>query len=259
MSEVHSTSPVEYLEIPGHPAYRIGSDLSAWTRTPIGGGPVRRPRDEWRRLREYLRPETREPVVRLRIDGQYRRFTPARLWAFASGQAGVTLEMGRSGFRVKDIDPTKFDPLRVAWAAGLFDGEGSISIILHRPAKKPPYHYLNVSVTNTCVPALEAIRSIFGYGCVSRRNRIEGRRAVFTWATGAHAAEVFLRAILPYAVIKRPQIELALEYRSLRQNGPFQKRPDSHFDRACEIAAAIRRLNGADRRKDSDGRLLATD
>ncbi len=49
MSDLNHTTPVEYLDIPNQPGYRIGTDQSVWSRWL--GCPSPRLKDEWHKLK----------------------------------------------------------------------------------------------------------------------------------------------------------------------------------------------------------------
>ena len=103
----------------------------------------------------------------------------------------------------------------IIWAAGLFDGEGSITI------KRPSYS-LQVSIANSFKPALELFRQRFSgsLGLVKKAgepisgsryfSKVNSYQFVFTY----EGARAFLTTALPYLRIKRAEAELALDYLS---------------------------------------------
>jgi len=97
----------------------------------------------------------------------------------------------------------------LAYAAGIIDGEGCIHIAR---TKNPQMvggivYFLLVRVGTTDGVIPQHLLSIFGGSIVNRHRRQQ------VWqATGAHAEAVLL-AVLPYLVLKKPQAELALEFR----------------------------------------------
>lgn len=145
-----------------------------------------------------------------------------------------------------------------AWVAGFFDGEGSISVGFRKPKKnRSGWFALQVSITNTHRGALERVKAEFG-GCLTTRPPYPGRRQIHQWRITDRAAERFLRGIVEYLVIKRPQAELALEFRGLGQRKAFELVPMEHYRRADEISAAIRALNGGHARK-ADAKVVPLD
>lgn len=136
----------------------------------------------------------------------------------------------------------------IAWAAGFFDGEGSISV-LHRKRKnnRAGWFALHLCVVNTNRDALLALQDQWGGGIYARPPK-PNRRPIFQWHLGDLAAEKFLRDVRPYLRVKAPQATLALEFRSYKQKSPYRFVSREQYDRMGEIAAAIRELNGGRKR-----------
>lgn len=107
----------------------------------------------------------------------------------------------------------------IIWAAGLFDGEGSVSI--NRPA-----YGLVVGIANSYRSALELFKQRYaGYiNPITKRGqdifhdkykaRVTCYQFIFTW----DSAKAFLMAVLPYLRIKKLEAELALDYISTITN-----------------------------------------
>ncbi len=97
------------------------------------------------------------------------------------------------------------------YVAGLFDGEGYVGVSLN------PVHgtwKFQVTITNNYLPVLEGIQRVFGGSLVQPKHADDGRegKSSWTWNTYSKNAKNFLRAIEPHSIIKRRQIELALQY-----------------------------------------------
>ena len=109
------------------------------------------------------------------------------------------------------------DKLFLAWAAGFFDGEGSVIVELSK--EKACLHgyrtSLHANVTQTSLPCLHLFLNRFGGGIATSEHRTpNGRRwaVQYRWGVRNEAALQFLREILPYTVVKKEQIEVALQY-----------------------------------------------
>jgi hypothetical protein len=92
----------------------------------------------------------------------------------------------------------------IIWAAGLFDGEGGITI--HRPS-----YELLVTLTNSCKPALVLFKQKFRGNIgttVSSTSHKPCYQYYFTW----DGAREFLTLVLPYLRIKKLEAQLALDY-----------------------------------------------
>ena len=116
-----------------------------------------------------------------------------------------------------DVKQASFEgwanPSRLAYIAGLFDGEGCVSISRKKSTGVNPSYGLNVSVSNCHRGVLELLQRIYG-GYV--KHYIETRpnqRNWFTWQlSGGKMAASFLADIRPYSIIKAEEIDLALEF-----------------------------------------------
>lgn len=99
------------------------------------------------------------------------------------------------------------------WAAGFFDGEGSISI-------NRPHYALVVGISSTNKAVLEGFRQRYkGYinrttkaGRVIREGSWKSNLDCYQFVFEYDHAYTFLRAILPYVKVKKHQAELAIEY-----------------------------------------------
>jgi len=101
----------------------------------------------------------------------------------------------------------------LAWLAGFFDGEGTICI---SPQKISHHYALCISVASIDRWILEWFSLAFN-GKVNRQYRAKGnKRELWFWRIVDHQGEVALRTLLPYLKLKKPQAELALEFREAR-------------------------------------------
>jgi hypothetical protein len=96
------------------------------------------------------------------------------------------------------------------WAAGFFDGEGSVSIF--REARGGYVeHRVVVQLTQNDQRPLHAVRERFG-GTVSRGT---ANPRCSRWRVDGGDAERFMRAVLPHSLVKREKLQLALAMRDL--------------------------------------------
>ena len=113
------------------------------------------------------------------------------------------------------------DPVILAYAAGLFDGEGSISIVIVKQNKDPNIltHRLMLSLTNTDSSLTRWLLENFG-GFVSKhssagRQKPEHKKSERWQCSNAHA-ERFLRAIRPYLIAKAERADVGIALRETR-------------------------------------------
>lgn len=106
----------------------------------------------------------------------------------------------------------------LAWAAGLFDGEGNISICSNGPSGRG-YVYLRISVSSTDYELIEPFRAHWG-GCIVEQDRGGVRRVQYRWDQRNRHAETVLRDLLPYMRKRRnvAKAELALEFQAQRRS-----------------------------------------
>lgn len=152
--------------------------------------------------------------------------------------------MGKRGewLRVPD------SPVVLAYAAGVVDGEGHISVTeaFDRKRSISVSHVLRVEVTN-CDPRLvNWFAENFG-GKVRERTAPSRKRdkwsAVYGWhAYGDNAARL-LKALAPYLVIKRGQAEIAVRFMEVRPERRG-KLTTEVVEQRTEMAKQIRALNG---------------
>lgn len=102
-----------------------------------------------------------------------------------------------------------------AYAAGLLDGEGTISIrVDHRPSGD--VHVLQINVGMTDLRPLNFMAENFGggiHGPVRRGN--PRHKPLYQWQVSARVAEAFLRRVRPYLVLKGEQADVALALRAI--------------------------------------------
>jgi hypothetical protein len=84
-----------------------------------------------------------------------------------------------------------------------------------------------VQVSNTNAEPLHLYVERFGGRVSERPHRGKGWKPVYCWRIEREAAAEFLRTVLPWLIVKRPQAELALEFAagpSLRGSVPPERR-----------------------------------
>jgi len=144
-------------------------------------------------------------------------------------------------------------PEVLAYMAGLFDGEGSISITRKRYGTKARTqrvwsgHSVTISVANKSLEACQLFRDAFG-GSINTDRRHQ-RGPVYHWQAAAQIGETALLSLLPYSRIKRERILLALEFRQLQREANKRRllrhtamlEPDATLMAA--LAARMRQMN----------------
>ena len=101
----------------------------------------------------------------------------------------------------------------LAYTAGLFDGEGYISIGI-----SDGYHRPFVGMSNTHLATLTRLQQQWGGGVRRLPERPTETKPCYQWMIGG-AIQVgeFLRAVRPWLIIKEPEAWLALEFLAQRR------------------------------------------
>lgn len=118
-----------------------------------------------------------------------------------------------------------FDPLDLAYMAGIVDGEGCFCIGKMGPRYyhrcKSPKYQSQLRICNTKVELMEWIESRFpnisntlkrGRRFMQKENKIYDR-IIYEWIVSGHRLLDISRQILPYLVIKKQQCENIIRFR----------------------------------------------
>uniref|UniRef100_A0A6M3J479 Putative homing endonuclease n=1 Tax=viral metagenome TaxID=1070528 RepID=A0A6M3J479_9ZZZZ len=115
------------------------------------------------------------------------------------------------------------EKVSLQYTAGFVDGEGCIRIDKSYPKKRSIHYKLQIIVVNTNLEILTLFKEQFG-GHLYRR--IHKGREAYYWSMYCQDAEEFVKVILPFLVIKKPQAELALQFQESKKMGkPTPSRP----------------------------------
>lgn len=104
-----------------------------------------------------------------------------------------------------------------AYLAGLFDGEGYVGIVPGRQRKSENMsHTLRISISNNHPDLMKWLLKEFG-GSI-RKKRQKGFLNQ-EWRLSSKQALVFLNTIRPFLIVKKEQVEIAIEFQSDRVIG----------------------------------------
>ncbi|ASR76460.1 LAGLIDADG endonuclease [Streptomyces phage Sushi23] len=136
---------------------------------------------------------------------------------------------------------TEGEKLNLAYYAGLFDGEGCVSInkVKGYNGRKDSFQ-LRASVSSTNKPILDRLHMKFG-GVVVERKRA-GAQLSWQWVLTSRMARDFLTLLEPYLIIKHDQAIVAKTFQDERdaRNG---KLAEDSLEKEFQHYEAIRRLN----------------
>lgn len=106
--------------------------------------------------------------------------------------------------------------LDVRYAAGLFDGEGWITICKQMVKNRPDARYqLVVGIGMVHRPVIEALQSTFGGNLFLKKPSVsqsERTRTGHIWRVSSGPAAEFLEKVLPHLIVKRDEALLALSF-----------------------------------------------
>lgn len=103
--------------------------------------------------------------------------------------------------------------LEKAYIAGLFDGEGAVSILSSNTFAA------RLEIANTNLEVLEYVHSLFG-GSITERLKVERCKQSYVWyLTKRVDVLVFVEAILPHSRIKRERLLLLRDFLTIARNG----------------------------------------
>ena len=103
----------------------------------------------------------------------------------------------------------------LAWAAGIIDGEGCITLYRARTNSGTAY-VMKVTVVNTSMPMLRTLHRLFRRGYITPKKQLSSRhKPQWAWEVSTKNAEAVLKLVRPYLVVKREECRLALWSRRL--------------------------------------------
>jgi hypothetical protein len=117
---------------------------------------------------------------------------------------------------------------KLIYAAGLFDGEGSISIAvdLSRLKKKrsSPHFAAQVHIAMIDRCGIEIFPELFGGNISYQKPRTKMRHGLYRWQASTKNASKIIKEMLPYLRVKRPQAEILLEFQKIKDRPRSEKR-----------------------------------
>jgi len=127
----------------------------------------------------------------------------------------------------------------IAWFAGFFDGEGSITISKNpslRRSRRTPLYRLCIVVSNTDPRTIHKIRQIWGVGSINFQpytRKHKNNKPIWRWQATCNQAARILWFSYSYLISKKSEAEIAIlfQYRKAYRNKTWNNRftPDSVF------------------------------
>ena len=123
----------------------------------------------------------------------------------------------------------------LAYIAGIVDGEGYIGISADHRKRNPnrPCWRLRVTVTNTNEWLMQFLK--FSFGGIIDLKRSSSLKPCYNWTLCRSNAAEFLKLILPYLRLKRPQAELAIKFQASISKSTRRLTGEQHAVREAEM------------------------
>ena len=136
----------------------------------------------------------------------------------------------------------------IAYWAGYFDADGHVTGQIRKDRKREIV--FKIGVTSSVLKIMEELKQSFGGSITAIHRRgdqwTEGSpvatKTTYQWIVGYKDGEKFIRSILPYLKIKRPQAESFLKARSTYNHGKGRV-PEETWTARLNLLNCIRQLN----------------
>jgi hypothetical protein len=134
------------------------------------------------------------------------------------------------------MTPTRED---IAYAAGLFDGEGCVNITANRRNANHPSYRVQVVVAMTDHPVLLWLQERWGGNIYTQKRSAAHHRPGWQWHLAEAESRVFLETIRLHIKIKGPATDNALPFLWLKRDNPAK--PGAPFPH--EVYTSLRELH----------------
>jgi len=128
---------------------------------------------------------------------------------------------------------------KIAYIAGIFDGEGCISTVSYYTATNIHRWGFHLEITNTCEQVIRYIHGVLNCGTVSSQERKDKPNWNVAWRFQLSAVNdllPLLQSIHPYLIIKRERVEEVIrELEELKARKDSEKRPRGHVSEKQKI------------------------
>lgn len=104
----------------------------------------------------------------------------------------------------------------LAYIAGLFDGEGSVTITRR---KQWNYFFLTITITNTNKDVISKLQELLGGSVHHKIYKNPKYKQGWYWQANTKRAGLILEKLLPYLIIKRGKAEIAIQFQNHIRKG----------------------------------------
>ena len=142
-------------------------------------------------------------------------------------------------------------PVEAAYLAGLFDGEGCVTMArhLHRGGRSGPLTYrMFVELVNTDESVVVLFHQYFGGHIYRREPKKVTHRVIWRWQATSYAARRAMEVLLPYLRIKRARAEIMIEYAKTARGWGGKALSQEVWDYRAVLVEKAKELNSLTRR-----------
>lgn len=134
---------------------------------------------------------------------------------------------------------------KLAWAAGIVDGEGCIRLVRRKTPHCDEQYVLLLKVNNTEIRMLERMKELFGGQIYTKAPCSTTKHQQWDWQIWALCAEKALRELLPFLLVKKEQAETALLARTYmkKRRGKYNIENLKRQRELCETLKKQKRVN----------------
>ena len=158
-----------------------------------------------------------------------------RQWNAAQRKANAV----KRGMRFAACRAQGADRETLAWLAGLFEGEGTITLI----ARRDSFTHLLVSVTSTDFEVVERFNAVWPVRRLHRKAGTATAKPAWVWRMTSMKAAAFVTDILPFLRTARVEAKARLALQSQAARLPGAQRPDQYRETQMGFLREMRRLN----------------
>jgi hypothetical protein len=122
--------------------------------------------------------------------------------------------LGKNGGLENALGYSERPNTAIAYIAGILDGEGCVQIQkckLHNREINQTYK-LQVRISNTDLRLINYINSIYPAYIYNSSEKRTNRKRQFVWHINGKKAGLFLSETMPYLIVKKQQVVLALDF-----------------------------------------------
>lgn len=132
--------------------------------------------------------------------------------------------------------------VEAAYAAGIFDGEGTVSLTWRPNRHGRRYAQLSITIGNTDVRVLQWLAERFGGSWTQQKQAWANAKPFYRWMAWTARAEAFLQIVRPHLILKAEQADLALRFRETITTRGQRLAPEVEIER-LGLKAELTKLN----------------